>query len=738
MKKVLILAYDFPPYVSVGGLRPYSWYKYLKEYGIEPIVITRQWGNKYGNYLDYIAPGKSKETIIEQSDKGTIIRTPYKPNIANKIMLRYGANKFSWIRKAITGYFEIMQWVFNVGPKSGIYRGAGYYLKNHSVDCIIATGEPFVLFKYASKLSKDFKITWIADYRDPWNQSRTNHNNLFLREIKKYLEKTNVSTAIFVTSVSDYLNSQIATLIKNKKFYVIENGFDHEVFEGLGEIKQKEDVLNIAIVGTIYRWHPWKSVLSVLNQFIKKFPSYNICVNFYGINNNNEIKNYVLTNYPELFNHLSFFNKIPNEKYLIELAKNNAIILFNQYAYMGTKIYDYLGLKRTILLCYADDDEANVLKKKYFDVSINGKEKLPQADLIRETNSGIIVKDSKHLLEVLEAIYHEFQIKGRIECNSNGIEKYSRKIQTEKLAEIIKKVMQNEVIKSSDYHKNCMICNSPDIKNLKGFEENYLVKCNKCGFVFSERIPSDKELIDYYKKVYQRNDYLSPITIKRYNELLDEFEKYRKTNKILDIGSGIGYFLVEAKKRGWDVFGTELTEDSIQICKEKGIIMHQGVLNPDNYKPETFDVITSFEVIEHINYPKRELANIYQILRRGGVFYFSTPNFNSLERFYLSGKYSVVCFPEHLSYYTKKTISKLMSNDKFKKVKLTTTGYSLTRMKERRKGSDKVYVSETTEDEIIRTKIEKNILLKWIKHLINNFFTVLGIGNSLKGLYQKK
>ena len=36
MKKVLIFAYDFPPYVSVGGLRPYSWYKYLKEYGIEP------------------------------------------------------------------------------------------------------------------------------------------------------------------------------------------------------------------------------------------------------------------------------------------------------------------------------------------------------------------------------------------------------------------------------------------------------------------------------------------------------------------------------------------------------------------------------------------------------------------------------------------------------------------------------------------------------------------------------
>jgi glycosyltransferase involved in cell wall biosynthesis len=56
MKKVLILAYDFPPYVSVGGLRPYSWYKYFHEFGLYPIVVTRQWGNKYGNHLDYIAP----------------------------------------------------------------------------------------------------------------------------------------------------------------------------------------------------------------------------------------------------------------------------------------------------------------------------------------------------------------------------------------------------------------------------------------------------------------------------------------------------------------------------------------------------------------------------------------------------------------------------------------------------------------------------------------------------------
>src|SRR5437764_554107 len=109
------------------------------------------------------------------------------------------------------------------------------------------------------------------------------------------------------------------------------------------------------------------------------------------------------------------------------------------------------------------------------------------------------------------------------------------------------------------FHQHCLICNSNKLKRLKGYESAFLIQCQTCSFVFCEKIPSEKELTDHYKS-YGRNDYLSPITIKRYHELLDEFEKFRKTNKILDIGSGIGYFLEVAKSRGWEVFGTEYTD----------------------------------------------------------------------------------------------------------------------------------------------------------------------------------
>jgi SAM-dependent methyltransferase len=206
----------------------------------------------------------------------------------------------------------------------------------------------------------------------------------------------------------------------------------------------------------------------------------------------------------------------------------------------------------------------------------------------------------------------------------------------------------------------CIVCGSLNLKAIKGFEHASLTRCGECGMVFSSANPTLQQLEEYYKG-YGRNDYLSPITIKRYHEILDQFESARKNNRILDVGCGIGYFLDVAKERGWEVYGTEFTDKAIEICESKGIKMHKGPLNPINYSPESFDVITSFEVIEHINTPNPEVSNISKLLRKDGLFYITTPNFNSTLRYYLGPKYNVIGWPEHLSYYTPSTFENLMN-----------------------------------------------------------------------------
>lgn len=271
---------------------------------------------------------------------------------------------------------------------------------------------------------------------------------------------------------------------------------------------------------------------------------------------------------------------------------------------------------------------------------------------------------------------------------------------------------------------------------LNTYKSTYLCKCLSCGFVFSRRVPTKDELNEHYMG-YGRNDYLSPVTIKRYNELLDRFEKYRKTNRILDVGCGIGYFLEEAKKRNWEVYGTEYTDVAVEICKNKGISMQNGVLDPSHYDTESFDVITSFEVIEHINNPKEELASFYRLLRKGGAVYVTTPNFNSLLRYRLKETYDMICYPEHLSYYTPKTLRHVFRKAGFASRKIETTGISLTRLRRGKGVSDQQIISPTSDDEKLRVEIEQKKHLQLAKKIINATLTFLGTGDSLKGLFVK-
>jgi 2-polyprenyl-3-methyl-5-hydroxy-6-metoxy-1,4-benzoquinol methylase len=150
-----------------------------------------------------------------------------------------------------------------------------------------------------------------------------------------------------------------------------------------------------------------------------------------------------------------------------------------------------------------------------------------------------------------------------------------------------------------------------------------------------------------------------------------------------------------------------------------------------------FDVVVSMEVLEHINNPLEEINNIYKLLRKGGLFYFTTPNFNALERYLLKSDYNIISYPEHLCYYTKKTINYLLTNNGFRKKRLETTGISLTRIQTSRRASKEAFISASSTDERIRNSLERNKLLQIIKKGVNFILSLLGVGNSLNGWYER-
>jgi 2-polyprenyl-3-methyl-5-hydroxy-6-metoxy-1,4-benzoquinol methylase len=286
------------------------------------------------------------------------------------------------------------------------------------------------------------------------------------------------------------------------------------------------------------------------------------------------------------------------------------------------------------------------------------------------------------------------------------------------------------------FHKHCLVCRSTKLHTLSKYQHAFLNQCINCRFIFALKIPGEQDLTLHYTN-YPRYDILSPITIKRYHQLLNEFEKYRQTNNILDIGCSNGYFLETAKQRGWNVYGQEYADECIEICKNKGINIKQGYLENINFENNFFDIITSFEVIEHINTPVTHTQTIYRILRNGGLFYFTTPNFNSISRNILGYKWNIIEYPEHLSYFTPQTIKHLLIQSNFKKLKIKTTGISLSRIKQSKSSYSHSSCLSNNPDEMYRQKAEKNLFFKILKDSVNFILNLFKKGDTIKGYFVK-
>lgn len=290
----------------------------------------------------------------------------------------------------------------------------------------------------------------------------------------------------------------------------------------------------------------------------------------------------------------------------------------------------------------------------------------------------------------------------------------------------------------SNSHQSCPLCDSTGIQVLADYERAFLNKCTSCNFIFSKAIPSNEELEAYYSSEYELTEFFSPITAKRYEQILDQFEHLKKTKNLLDVGTGSAFFAEIAIKKGWYVYGTELTDETIQAAQKKGINMSKGQLEDVEFDSDFFDLVICIEVIEHISYPVPFVKEIQRVLRKGGAAYVSTPNFDSYLRRKLKGQYDVIGYPNHLSYFTAKTLKSIFAKNGFNKKSLVTSGISRTRLKTSTGKSNQAFVSETSDDEILRHRIEKKWYLRVLKNVANWFLNLFNLGDSIKATFIKK
>jgi hypothetical protein len=443
--RALILAYDFPPFVSVGGLRPFSWLRYFRSLGLEPTVVTRQWEHRFGGALDYVAPSRSREVVVEETPYGRVVRSPYFPNLSNRLLLGFGADRLRIVRKALSAWSEVAQYHYDIGPKRQLYFAALRQLESHRADVIVATGDPFVLFRYAARLSARFRIPWVADYRDPWTNERRSGGRRLLMGWEKRLERSITSSASAISTVAQAFVLPEMQGHPGRPLHIVPNGFDPEAMARGAVVVQRGDRLTIGYAGSVCRWHPLESVLRSLAEYAIDGRT-DFEMRFIGVNVQPLIESLIASRYPCLQKHVAFVPRLPNAAVAEALASANLFLVFNNYSYPGTKIYDYLALKRRILLCYTDEPEAQRLKAQYFNLDDDDGQQRPQVleEILADTGAGVAIRDSHHLKEVLDHLFAEFASQGSIRCDSRGVERFSRQHAAELMAAALKDCVVGE------------------------------------------------------------------------------------------------------------------------------------------------------------------------------------------------------------------------------------------------------------------------------------------------------
>jgi SAM-dependent methyltransferase len=216
---------------------------------------------------------------------------------------------------------------------------------------------------------------------------------------------------------------------------------------------------------------------------------------------------------------------------------------------------------------------------------------------------------------------------------------------------------------------NCNICDVDDTEPWDTKDGMNIVRCKRCGLVYSKPRPTRDELKDYYDAVYfDTGNYTSDE--QRYQMYKIEVRQMLKIignkGRFLDVGAAQGKFLTTLPET-FDKYGVEFSESAARDGRKLyNLNIKVGELHHSGYEDKFFDVVHFRGVFEHLLNPSDELYEARRILKDNGWLIISTtPNINSpCARYYK--KNFRLCIPkEHIYYFSDNTLVKILTKTGF-------------------------------------------------------------------------
>jgi hypothetical protein len=446
LKKVLIISYYFPPSGGPGVQRILKFVKYLPGYGWEPVVLTVEDGDfpardeslmkeipqninvhrtkiiePYGLYRSLT--GRKKSAAIDVDNINMEGKKKFSEQIAEFIRATFFIPdaRRGWLRHAV-----------NEGKK---------ILDSEKPDIIFSSSPPYTCAMIAMKLKRyHFKkygkqIPWVSDFRDAWTGYLTSPVRWFLPAAidagyeRKTLDEADAVTMV-ANGIKDDFDEKYPDISKDKKYFLIRNGFDSEDYKGLEYDKSKNEKFTIVYTGSMYGKRNPFFFLNTLAELSdeNKVDINKLRIVFVG-RMGGEIEDFIgKSKLKSVIVHIRYVPHSESIKYLLKADAMLLLIDEDKYSKMilSGKVFEYLGASLITgkpILAIAPEGEA--------------------ADLMRETSAGEIIphNNREYLSKVFLKYYNSFLAGGEnlTRTNSAAIKGYDRKLLTGKLAEVFEK-----------------------------------------------------------------------------------------------------------------------------------------------------------------------------------------------------------------------------------------------------------------------------------------------------------
>ena len=420
MKRVLVITYHFPPRPAVASLRPLGLARYLPEFGWEAVILTAALPGKPDphfkvietQYHDSLGFGKRLLKLDSQS--------PLIAQVKNKLKIKSEKSPLDFMLAAIGGIIAYPD------PQKGWQRFAVEagkdILRQQNIKAMISTSPPVTSHIIAKELKGEFKIPWVADFRDLWTQNYYYPYSPLRKVIERRLELNTLSTADALVAVSQPAADDLRSLHRQKPVHSIPNGFDPaEINTTPGNLTDK---FTITYTGNLY---PSKQSPEPLFAGLRDLLSQgsananDIEVRLYGARAGWIDKQAERYGLKAIVRQLSI---VPREVALNKQRESQVLLLLKwndprQRGVYSAKIFEYLAARRPILAVGGFHDVVS--------------------ELLDETKAGVFGQTREDIKTLLLRLYQEYKSTGAVSYSGDEAEtnKYSHREMAKKFASIL-------------------------------------------------------------------------------------------------------------------------------------------------------------------------------------------------------------------------------------------------------------------------------------------------------------